>query len=111
MSHSFAGINRVACTNLVIVLQPGILPADGVMLKLDNQKNGWKGVCVNHEANGVAYFCPVHAQGWRCIHIHGAGQSNDGATLLSAYFVKGTSFDFMDRNICDALKWAAKALT
>jgi hypothetical protein len=28
--------------------------ADGAPLKLDNQKNGWKGVCVYHEANGDA---------------------------------------------------------
>jgi hypothetical protein len=33
--------------------------ADGATLKLDNQKNGWKGVCVYQEANGDPYFCPV----------------------------------------------------
>jgi hypothetical protein len=31
-----------------------IMTADGAMLKLDNLKNGWKGVCVYHEANGTA---------------------------------------------------------
>ena len=29
-----------------------ILSADSATLKLDNKKNGWKGVCVHQEANG-----------------------------------------------------------
>ncbi len=33
-----------------------IATANGATLKLDNQKNGWKGVCVYHEANGD----PIH---------------------------------------------------
>ena len=32
-------------------------------MKLDNQKNGWKGVCVYHEANGKEFLCPVRALG------------------------------------------------
>ncbi len=36
-----------------------IMTADGATLKLDNQKNGWKGVCVYHEANGDMIHCPV----------------------------------------------------
>jgi hypothetical protein len=32
--------------------------ADSAMLKLDNQKNGWKGVCVHREANGEEFNCP-----------------------------------------------------
>jgi hypothetical protein len=28
------------------------LSADSATLKLDNQKNGWKGVCVHQEKNG-----------------------------------------------------------
>lgn len=86
-----------------------ILSADGATLKLDNQKNGWKGVCVHHEANGDEYFCPVRALGRRYTHIRDAG-TTDGATLLSAYFVDGKRFDVTDRNIRDALKWAATAL-
>ena len=35
-----------------------ISSADGATLKLDNQKNGWKGVCVYHESNGEAWHCP-----------------------------------------------------
>ena len=30
-------------------------------MKLDNQKNGWKGVCIFHKSNGDNYLCPVRA--------------------------------------------------
>jgi hypothetical protein len=40
-----------------------IAMADGATLKLDNQKNGWKGVCVFQEANGEEYLCPIRALG------------------------------------------------
>jgi hypothetical protein len=40
-----------------------IATADGTTLKLDNQKNGWKGVCIYQEANGKEYLCPVRALG------------------------------------------------
>ncbi len=45
-----------------------IATADGATLKLDNQKNGWKGVCVYQEANGDSYNCPVRALG--CCYLH-----------------------------------------
>jgi hypothetical protein len=38
-----------------------ITSADGATLKLDNQKNGWKGVCVYHETNGATKHCPAQA--------------------------------------------------
>jgi hypothetical protein len=46
-----------------------IATADGATMKLDNQKNGWKGVCVYQEANGEEYLCPVRALGRRFLHI------------------------------------------
>jgi len=46
-----------------------IATADGATMKLDNQKNGWKGVCVYHKANGEEFLCPVRALGQRYIHI------------------------------------------
>jgi hypothetical protein len=36
-----------------------ILTANSATLKLDNQKNGWKGVCVHQKANGELFNCPV----------------------------------------------------
>jgi hypothetical protein len=45
------------------------MAADSCTLKLDNQKNGWKGICVNHHANGDAIFCPVRALAQRYLHF------------------------------------------
>ena len=87
-----------------------ILSADGATLKLDNQKNGWKGVCVHHEANGDDFFCPVRALGRRSIHIRENTGLTDGETFLSAYFVDGSRYDITDKNVRDALKWAAATL-
>ncbi len=42
-----------------------IAEADGATMKLDNQKNGWKGVCVYQEANGDPINCPIRALGSR----------------------------------------------
>jgi hypothetical protein len=36
-----------------------IMSADSSTLKIDNQKNGWHGVCINHEHNGDEIFSPV----------------------------------------------------
>ena len=44
-------------------LDEEILSADGATLKLDNQKNGWKGVCVYQEHNVDEKFRPVMALG------------------------------------------------
>lgn len=40
-----------------------IMTAHSATLKLDNQKNGWKGVCIHQETNGEPYHCPVRALG------------------------------------------------
>jgi hypothetical protein len=42
-----------------------ITAADGATMKLDNQKNGWKGVYVYQEANVDPLDCPVRALGQR----------------------------------------------
>jgi len=63
-----------------------ISTADGATLKLDNQNNGWKGVCVYHETNEDNQHCPVQALGCRYLHLwhHGA----TAKTFLSAYFTE-----------------------
>jgi hypothetical protein len=38
-----------------------IMTAESTTLKLNNQKNGWKGVCVHQEANSEPFNCPVKA--------------------------------------------------
>ena len=78
-----------------------ILSADGATLKLDNQKNGWKGVCIHHEANGEDYYCPVKASGRHFVHIRDGSATTDGTTFLSAYFMDGKRYDVTDKNIRD----------
>ncbi len=77
-------------------------------LKLDNQKNGWKGVCVNQEANGEPFLCPVRALGRRYIHIR--NNTADQSTYLSAYWGDGKQCDVTDVNVHEYVKWAAEML-
>ncbi len=50
-----------------------IAMASGTALKLDHQKNGWKGVSIYHEENGDAIMCPIWALVQRFIHIRTNG--------------------------------------
>ena len=85
-----------------------VLTADGATLKLDNQKNGWKGVCIHQEHNGDDNHCPVRALGRRYTHIR--LHTQDTSTFLSAFFVDMERFDVTDRDIRFALKRAALQL-
>lgn len=85
-----------------------ILTADSATLKLDNQKNGWKGVCVHQETNGDMLCCPVRALGRRYTHI----THNTAATdiFLSAFYINGARFDVNDNDIRTSIKMAARLL-
>lgn len=85
-----------------------IMTADGATMKLDNQKNGWKGVCVYQESNGDDINCPVRAIGRRYCHLmaHGASMK----TILSAYYHNNKRDDVTSDHISKALKLAATAL-
>jgi hypothetical protein len=50
-----------------------IASANGATMKLDNQKNGWKGVCVYQEANGDLIHCPVGVLGRCYLHLQSNG--------------------------------------
>lgn len=87
-----------------------VATADGATLKLDNQKNGHKGVCIHHEANGDSVLCPVRALGRRYCHIrqHAGGEYK---TYLSAYWDDDTvRRDVTDKDISRALKVAVATL-
>jgi hypothetical protein len=77
-------------------------------MKLYNQKNRWKGVCIYQEANGKNYLCPVRALGRRFIHIRLHGGT--AKTFLSLYWVKGARTDVTAEHISWALKLAATEL-
>ena len=85
-----------------------IMRAVCATLKLDNQKNGWKGVCINHEHNGDNIYCAVRALGRRYIHVR--ENTGDQSTLLSAYWQDGKRFNVTDQDIREGLKWAAAKL-
>ncbi len=85
-----------------------IATADGATMKLDNQKNGWKGVCVYQETNGEDYLCPVRALGRCFLHIRKHGGS--AKTFLSSYWTAGKRADVTAKNISRALKLVATEL-
>eukprot|EP00956_Cyclotella_meneghiniana_P002594 scaffold3031_cov49-Cyclotella_meneghiniana.AAC.5 len=85
-----------------------ILSADAVTLRLQNQKNGWKNVCMSQHDNGLGDKSPTVAIAQRYVHIR--KHTSDRKELLSAYFVDGKRKDVKDSDIRAALKMAAAAL-
>jgi hypothetical protein len=84
------------------------LLADSATLKLDNQKNGWKGVCVNQESNGERFYCPNWALGRRVVHLHSHKASK--SSFLSTFYQDGTTCDVIGEDISKGLKMAATLL-
>ena len=64
-------------------LDEEIFTADRATFKLDNKKNGWKGVCLCQEHNLDANFIPVRSLGRRCVSI--LQNSSNKKTCLSVY--------------------------
>jgi hypothetical protein len=85
-----------------------ILSADSATLKLDNQKNGWKGVCIHQEANGNQYLCSVRALGQRYTHVRKYDDQINN--YLSTFFHQNTRFDISDADIRKSIKMAAALL-
>jgi hypothetical protein len=85
-----------------------IATADSATLKLDNQKNEWKGVCMHQEVNGEAIDCPVQALARRVIHLWGKCAS--GKMFLSGFYVDGKRWEVTGENISKGLKMAATLL-
>lgn len=89
-----------------------IMSADGATLKLDNQKNGWKGVCIFHFSNGDKISDPIRAIGRCYVHVrrHVLDPAAFAKTELSAFFLKGKRHDVTDKMVSAGLKLAATAL-
>ena len=85
-----------------------ILNSKCVTLQLDNQKNGWKGVCINHEHNGDPIHCGTRAIARRYIHIR--RHTNDMDTPLYTFYENGSQGHITDKDIRAAVKKAATAL-
>ena len=85
-----------------------IMNAAGCTLRLSNQKNGWKNVCIFHFSNGDDVTCPIRALGRRYCHIR--QYSNDKEEKLSSYFVNGVRYHLKDGEVRERLKMAAVKL-
>ncbi len=85
-----------------------ILSADGATLKLDNQKNGHKGVCVYQQTTGDPIHCPVRALGRQYQHLRENKATNK--TSICAYWMDEQAYNVTDDNISKALKQATATL-
>jgi hypothetical protein len=85
-----------------------IMTAESATLKLNNQKNGWKGVCIHQGANGEAFNCLEKALAHRVIHIRENG--GDHKALLSAFYLDGVCYDVTGDDVSKGLKMAATLL-
>ena len=85
-----------------------LLSAEGACLKLDNQKNGWKGVCVYQQHNGDPLQCPIGALAWHVTHM----RSNNAVPrdYLSLYYVNGARKDVTADDIGKHLKLSTRPL-
>jgi hypothetical protein len=87
-----------------------IMRADCATLRLDNQKNGWRNVCVNHHHNGDELFSPVRGIGRRYIHIRKHMRGNWNTNLSAVWEENGKRLDVTDKHISKGLKLAAAVL-
>ena len=86
-----------------------IATANGATLKLDNQKNGWTGICVYRESNGDNWHCPVRAL--TCCYLHLCDMGANSKTFLSAHYDdKGQCSDITNEDVSKALKAASTVL-
>jgi hypothetical protein len=83
-----------------------ILNADSATLKLENQKNGWHGMCFNHEWNVDNIFDMVRTLARWYFHIQ-QHMGDNWETFLSAVFTNGQWSDIINNNIRHVLKFAA----
>jgi hypothetical protein len=86
-----------------------IMSADGATLKLDNQKNSWKGVCIYQQTTGDLFHCPVGAVG--CPFAHLCEHHARGKTFICAYWMDGTEYNVTAENISAAVRQAAATLS
>jgi hypothetical protein len=83
--------------------------AVGATLRLTNQKNGWKNVCIHQHATGDNLICPVKALAR--IYCAVRRHTNDPTCFLSTYWDDaGIKRNVTQRHISTGLKVAAAAL-
>ena len=108
-----AFFSRHPSTDRLVRLSPNasddeIMSASNATLKLGNQKNGWKDVCINHEHNLHETLCGVRAIGRRYCHIR--RNSSNPNTPLFTFYEGGKDKRVNDQDIREAVKMAARQL-
>ena len=78
------------------------MEAAGATLRLRDQKNGWKNVCIHQQHNGNKYHCPVRALANIIINIRSF--TNDTDTYLSTYRDKKAK-NVTDKDMRKGIKW------
>ena len=84
-----------------------LLAAAGATLRLRDQKNGWKNVCIHQQHNGNKYHYPVRALARIIINIRSF--TNDADTFLSTYRDKKAK-NVTDKEMRKGIKMAASVL-
>ena len=84
------------------------LEADGATLRLMDQKNGWKNVCIHQQSNGKPLKNPVVALAMIVNDI--MSFTNDRTEWLSAFQDGGRTQHVIAKDISSALKFAATKL-
>ena len=83
--------------------------AVGATLRLTNQKNGWKNVCIHQHATGDLFICPVKALAR--IYCEIRKHTRDPHCFLSTYWDENDiKRDVTHRHISNGVKVAALAL-
>lgn len=103
---------QLRVVNAATATDEELLSAHGISLRLRNQKNGWKNVCIFQENNGNSYNCGVKAIARRVIHIraHTGSWAAAQHCPLSTYFVGSTRHYVTQEDMSKHLKMAAAML-
>ena len=88
-----------------------IRSAVSATLRLRNQKNGWKNVCIHQHATKGNRVCPVEALGETVINIRTFSKKGEaGKVFLSTYKEGNKIRDITDKDMRKAIKLAAVEL-
>ena len=85
-----------------------IMLADGATLRLVDQKNGWKNVCIHQQKTGDKILCPVRALGRIILEIRDITESK--TEWLSAFKGEKGIQHVVAKDISQAIKFAAGKL-
>jgi hypothetical protein len=78
------------------------MSADGAILKLDNQNNGWKGEWIYQQTMSNPFHCLMCALGHQFAHLR--EDQATGKTFICVYWMEDTEYNVTVENISAAVK-------